>query len=210
VNDKTIKIGNLANVTGENHHGVRGRGPIVTDWIKSEESITVSNQQLSSVCEEFSSFNFLSVEIKSDDIKTFYVSNSPRTLHEIPPGFIGLGNSPLRKPFKKVEAGTEEFEKVLDIHKNSSKEDLLDSLMNILKSDKKHLPDEELLARKNETAEFFSSIHVEMPEEDYGTRTRTIILIDEAGNVDYVEETMTSLDPNGEWAKTHLTIPKTN
>lgn len=210
VNDKTIKIGNLANVTGENHHGQRGRGPIVTDFIKSYESITVCNQELSSVSQEFSSFNFLSVEIKGNDISQFYVSNSPRTLHEIPLGFTGLGNSPLRKPFKKVEAGTEEFEKVLNSHKNSSKEILIEALMKILKNTHKHFPDAELTARRDETAERFSSIHVEMPEEGYGSRTRTIILVDEEGNVDYIEETMTSLDPNGEWAKKHLTIPMKN
>lgn len=208
--DNKIKIGNLANVTGENHHGQRGRGPIVTDWIKSNESIIESSQNLSQLCQEFSSFNFLSVEIEGDDISQFYVSNSPRTLHEVPLGFIGLGNSPLRKPFKKVEAGTEEFERVLNIHKNSTKEELVEGLMEVLKSTKRHFPDPELTARRNETAEKFSSIHVDLSEEDYGTRTRTIILVDEEGKVDYIEETMTSLDPNGEWTKTHLTIPKSN
>lgn len=79
--------------------------------------------------------------------------------------------------------------------------------MKILKDQRKHFPDAELTARRNETAEIFSSIHVEMPE-GYGTRTRTIILVDEAGNVDYIEETMTSLDPHGEWIRTHLKIPK--
>ena len=130
-------------------------------------------------------------------------------MNEVPLGFIGLGNSPLAAPFKKVEAGTAEFQQVLDSHKHSSKENLIEELMKILKNKVKHFPDAELLMRRQETAERFSSIHVEMPEEGYGTRTRTIILVDESGNVDYIEETMKSLDPDGEWEKTHLTIPKT-
>lgn len=209
VNEKAIKIGNLANVTGESHHGIRGRGPIVTNWITTDDSIIKSNEELGSACQEFSSFNFLSVEIKGDDIKSYYVCNTPQKMHEVSLGYTGLGNSPIAKPFNKVEAGTAEFQKVLDSHKQSSKEKLIEELMKILKSKTKHYPDAELLLRRQETAERFSSIHVEMPEEGYGTRTRTIILVDESDNIDYIEETMTSLDPDGEWEKTHLTIPKT-
>ena len=200
VNEKAIKIGNLANVTGESHHGIRGRGPIVTNWITSDDSIIESNEELGSACQEFSSFNFLSVEIKGDDIKSFYVCNTPQKMHEVSLGYTGLGNSPISKPFQKV---------VLDSHKHSSKEKLIEELMKILKNKVRFFPDAELLLRRQETAERFSSIHVEMPKEGYGTRTRTIILVDESGNVDYIEETMTSLDPDGEWEKTHLTIPKT-
>lgn len=195
-------------MTGEDHHGKIGRGPIVTDFITSDDSIVACNKVLTSACEDYSSFNFLSVEIKGDDLKTFYVSNSPRTNHEVPHGFVGLGNSPLKKPFKKVEAGTAEFEKVLNSHKNCNKDELVDALMTILMNDNKFFPDDELTARHNEAASLFSSIHVEIPHEDYGTRTRTVILVDDEGNVDYVEDTMTSLDPRGDWARTHLRIPK--
>jgi uncharacterized protein with NRDE domain len=102
------------------------------------------------------------------------------------------------------------FENVLNRHKNSSKDELVEGLMDVLKCKQKNFPDAELSERKQETAEYFSSIHVELPDEDYGTRTRTIILVDQSGNVDYIEETMMSLDPNGEWSKSHLTIPKMN
>jgi uncharacterized protein with NRDE domain len=195
-------------VTGETHHGIRGRGPIVTNWIKSEDSIENWNQELGGSCQEFSSFNFLSVEIKADDIKCHYVCNTPQTSNKVPLGFSGLGNSPMSLPFKKVDAGTEEFRRVLESHKDSSKDKLVEELMKILKCTTKHFPDEELTKRRLETAVHFSSIHVELPNESYGTRTRTIILVDDSDNVDYIEETMTSLDPIGEWAKTHLTIPK--
>lgn len=93
----------------------------------------------------------------------------------------------------------------MNIHKNSSKEKLIEALMNVLKSDKIYFPDAELTAR--EKSEKFASIHVELREEGYGTRTRTVILVDEENNVDYVEETMTE---NGEWKTTYLTIPKRN
>lgn len=206
----TIKLGNLANVTGEEHkEGKQGRGPIVTNYIAGNKSIESYNEKLSESSQEFSSFNFLSVEINSNDIKTHYVSNTPKITESLPSGFCGLGNSPMTKPFQKVQTGTEEFKDVLKTHKNCSKDDLINALMNVLKSETKHLPDHELFLRRSESAIHFSSIFVQIPDVSYGTRTRTIILVDEDENIDYIEETMTSDDPNGEWEKTHLKIPKT-
>lgn len=207
-NNGTIRVGNLANVTGEEHRGKLGRGPIVTSFIKNvETSFETFNEDLLSSSQEFSSFNFLSVEINASDIKSVYVSNSPSVLHNVELGFTGLGNSPLKAPFKKVEAGTELFKEVLERNKNESKENLLQDLMAVLKDRRRYFPDEELTSRRQETAEDFSSIHVEIPN-DYGTRTRTVILVDNDNNVDYIEETMTTLDPNGEWTRTWIQIPK--
>jgi uncharacterized protein with NRDE domain len=151
------------------------------------------------------------VEIKpNEDIKMYYISNSPQRLEKLPSnGCIGLGNSPLSSPFKKVSVGTEQFKEILDSHKDKSKEELITSLMNLLKSDTKHYPDEELLARLQDTAEEFSSINVGYSELGYGSRTRTVILVDNDCNVEYIEETMTSEDPNGKWETTRLTIPNT-
>lgn len=80
--------------------------------------------------------------------------------------------------------------------------------MTLLQSDKKCWPDQELLERKSEFAEPLSSIFVNEPDVGYGSRTRTIILVDDFNNVDYYEETLDST--NGEWLKTHLKLkPKT-
>lgn len=205
----TIKLGNLANVTGEELKGKQGRGPIVTNYIAGNESIESYNRKLSESCHEFSSFNFLSVEINSDDIKTHYVSNSPEITEALPLGFCGLGNSPMSRPFHKVETGTEDFKNVLESHKNNSKEELVSALMNVLNSGTKHLPDEELFLRRSDSAIHFSSIFVKIPDVGYGTRTRTVILVDDDSNIDYIEETMISEDPESDWETTHLTIPKT-
>lgn len=207
VKNEIIKVGNLANVTGEEIKGKRGRGPIVTNFIKNDDSIEQYNEKLSKISHDFSSFNFLSVEMNSDEIKTFYISNAPKSSQLLPLGFIGMGNSPLFMPFKKVEAGTEQFRNLLSCHKDSTKDELIEALMELLKSTTKHFPDAELSTRRNETAEAFSSIYVDLREEGYGTRTRTVILIDNKNNVDYIEETMKTENPNGEWEKTHLNIP---
>lgn len=203
----TIRVGNLANVTGNEKRGKQGRGPIVTSFLKSEDSFETYNDDLSRKSDEFSDFNFLSVELNSKDIK-FCNSEMPSIPQELVLGYTGLGNSPLSAPFKKVEEGKKQFRRVLESHANKRKEELIKALMAVLKDETKYFPDAELLARRQETAQTFSSIHVQIPAECYGTRTRTIILVDNDNNIDYVEETMSSEDPNGEWIQTHLKIEK--
>lgn len=202
-----IRLGNLANVTGEDIHGKLGRGPIVTDFITSTESIELCNQKLFDQSQDFGNFNFLSVAInRDDDINVHYVSNTPKTAKKLSPGFIGLGNSPMCHPFKKVEEGTEIFKQIIEKHSGDNKDDFIDHLMTMLKCERRYLPDEELQRRRQESAPYFSSIHVRITEVHYGSRTRTIILVDDKG-IDYIEETMTSIDPDGPWERTHITVP---
>lgn len=205
--DGKIRLGNLANVTGEDIHGKLGRGPIVTDFITSTESIELCNQKLFDQSQDFGNFNFLSVAInRDDDINVHYVSNTPKTAKKLSPGFIGLGNSPMCHPFKKVEEGTEIFKQIIEKHSGDNKDDFIDHLMTMLKCERRYLPDEELQRRRQESAPYFSSIHVRITEVHYGSRTRTIILVDDKG-IDYIEETMTSIDPDGPWERTHITVP---
>lgn len=202
-----IRLGNLANVTGEHRYGKLGRGPIVTDFIKSTESIELHNQKLFDQSQDFGNFNFLSVAINRDDINVHYVSNTPKTAQKLSPGFIGLGNSPMCHPFKKVEEGTEIFKKIVEKHSADCKDDFIEHLLTMLKCDQRYLPDDELQMRRQESAPFFSSIHVRITEVHYGSRTRTIILVDNNDNIDYLEETMTTMDPDGPWERTHITLP---
>jgi uncharacterized protein with NRDE domain len=206
-NKNCVKLGNLANVTGEEAKGTKGRGSIVTDWINNDNTLSSYNQDLFSICEKFNSFNFISV-IMDDNNKVdgYYISNSPKNLEKISTGFIGLGNSPLKSPFKKVEVGVELFKNLINEHQNSSKDELIKSLKLFLSNNERHFPDDELSKRKPEEPERYSSIHIELKEHLYGTRTRTIILVDENNNIDYIEETMVDANPDGEWTETRLKL----
>lgn len=207
VKNDRIRLGNLANVTGEDIKGKQGRGPIVTNFIKNDDSIENYNDELFELSHDYSAFNFLSVEINSDEIKASYVSNTPKTSNVLPLGFAGLGNSPMDAPFRKVDVGTEQFKKILESHKESERDELVNALMDLLKSDIKHFPDPELTSRRQDTAEAFSSIHVALTELGYGTRTRTVIMIDNDNNIECIEDTMATEDPQGHWETTHLKLP---
>lgn len=68
----------------------------------------------------------------------------------------------------------------------------------------RHFPDKELSRRVPEFTEKLASIHVRFPESGYGSRTRTVILIDHENHMDFIEETMVTADPDGEWKRTHI------
>lgn len=205
--EDVIKIGNILNVPGEivfkKKEDLLGRGPISLNFIRTDESIEVHNRKLCDICTSYNSFNFLSVEIKSNQTKSFFTSNTePQSVTQLEENFIGVSNS--TKPFKKVISGREEFEKIINEHKD--RESLIDELMKLLKCEKKYYPDEELKRRRGEIdAEHFSSIFVRL-NGLYGTRTHTIILIDDANNIEYIEETMMNADVDSDWEMTRLKI----
>lgn len=209
-NNDVVRIGNLLNVPGEivtiRKQDLRGRGPIALDFVDTVDPIKVYNEKLCDVCTSYNSFNFLSVEINLNDIKTFFISNATHSYEELLSAVIGASNSPIDTPFHKVVEGRKKFEKIIHDTKDKSKDELVNELMNLLKCNDKHYPDEELLRRRGCDAELFSSIHVRC-NEFYGTRTRTIILVDNCNNIDYIEETMANTDPeNAIWERTKFTF----
>lgn len=203
--------GNLLNVPGEVVKGkkeeLKGRGPIAIDFVTTIDDIETHNKKLCKVGSEYNSFNFLSIEIKAKDIKTYFASNTCQSYVNLEQtGFYGFSNSPVHTPLQKVIAGREKFSTVIQEHKNDNSESMIDALIDLLKSEEKHYPDEELLRRRGADAEDFSSIHVRV-NQLYGTRTRSLILIDKNDNIEYIEDTMVNQDPsNPLWEMTRLKI----
>lgn len=208
--DDTIRIGNLLNVPGEIVKGrkedLRTRGPIAIEYVQTNEDIENYNKNLCDACTSYNSFNFLSVQIKSSDIKTYFTSNSTHNYEQLATGCAGFSNSPVNAPLQKVIAGREKFYQIIKDHKEGSKESMVEALNELLKCDEKHYPDEELSRRQGHDAKDFSSIHVRI-NELYGTRTRTIILIDQSNNIEYIEDTMVNQDPeNSIWEVTNINV----
>lgn len=205
----TIRIGNLLNVPGEIVVGrkeeLKGRGPIAIMYVQTNEDIDDYNKKLCANCTAYNSFNFLSVEIKPSDIKTYFTSNATQNYVKLATGCAGFSNSPVNAPFQKVIAGNKKFHEIIQEH-HKNKEDMIEALIDLLKWDEKHYPDDELSRRRGHDAEDFSSIHVRHTQL-YGTRTRTIILIDQNNNIEYIEDTMINQDPeNSIWEVTKLNV----
>lgn len=81
---------------------------------------------------------------------------------------LAFGNCPPPRVIQKVLAGQKIFNKI--VHQPLSKDALVLELMNLLKNNEKHWPDDELLFRAPSWAEKLSSICVNIPEEGYGSR----------------------------------------
>uniref|UniRef100_A0A182Q2I1 Transport and Golgi organization protein 2 n=1 Tax=Anopheles farauti TaxID=69004 RepID=A0A182Q2I1_9DIPT len=220
-----IKLGALLNVTGENKANVtNGRGPIVVNFLTGELPSRKYSEALLAK-DNFGAFNFVSIELDttkepnkqvdgSEDVSSraggtvLHTSNAPHSIERCTAGdALGFGNSTLQKPLQKVCRGREQFAEVVR-RRNvpfTDKDALVDELMQLLKSDVRHFPDPELTRRAGQHAEFLSSINVRIPNGSYGSRTRTVILVDHENHMEFIEETLIGTDPfAGEWNRTRM------
>ncbi|XP_037932090.1 transport and Golgi organization protein 2-like [Teleopsis dalmanni] len=127
----------------------------------------------------------------------------------------GFGNSLPETPFQKVHYGRKRFEEIVNnLVKTQNKMDskmfkttqekLIEDLFELLKCKRKFWPDVELNRRAPNWGEYLSALNVSVDDESYGSRTHTIILIDNNDVMHFIEETMAGNDPDGEWIKTHI------
>ncbi|XP_065366330.1 transport and Golgi organization protein 2 isoform X2 [Calliphora vicina] len=212
--DDIFKVGALLNLTGEpKPKNAEGRGMIVSDYVRnySKDFDNVNyNQQLVDDCSKYSAFNFVSIEIgpPSTPAAITLCSNVPAGLvHYNENTCYGFGNSLPAVPFEKVSYGRNTFKKIIDDYRqqeNPSQEELVKKLMDLLKCKKKFWPDTELKRRAPLYGEYLSALNVLIPETGYGSRTHTVILVDANNKMHFIEETMLTESPEGEWSRTHI------
>lgn len=134
-----------------------------------------------------------------------HTSNSPREIQEFPNDTVhGFSNSGWRTPLQKVAHGKRLFTKIIQEQQHSEEKDqLVSSLMTLLSEDTQFPDDQELKRRVGHDKRWpqFSSIYVTRPDIAYGSRTKTVILIDNHGKMDFYEESITS---DGTWTRAHL------
>ncbi|XP_039152903.1 transport and Golgi organization protein 2 isoform X6 [Drosophila simulans] len=183
---------------------------IVADYVTradEEHSILNYNERLLKDCTKYSAFNFVSIEIgsASQPARVKLLSNVPPTLEDFQNGeCYGFGNSLPHSPFEKVRHGKQEFEAIVKAHGGASVETLSAQLMQLLRNKHKFWPDHELKTRAPNWGEGLSALNVHIEEHAYGSRTHTVVLVDSENKMHFIEETMTGLDPHGEWNKTHI------
>ncbi|KQS30378.1 transport and Golgi organization protein 2 isoform X2 [Drosophila erecta] len=206
-----FKVGALLNLTGEpKPRDAVGRGMIVADFVTQadlEHSILNYNESLLKDCTKYSAFNFVSIEIgsSSQPASVKLLSNVPPTLEDFQNGeCYGFGNSLPHSPFEKVRHGKQEFEEIVKAHGKSSVEALTAQLMQLLRNKHKFWPDDELKRRAPNWGEGLSALNVHIEDHAYGSRTHTVVLVDSENKMHFIEETMTGLDPHGEWSRTHI------
>ncbi|XP_046824333.1 transport and Golgi organization protein 2 isoform X1 [Vespa crabro] len=190
---------NLSNEPGNSKSPKKGRGTLVNDYITSNDSAESYLKKLHSenqITQGYNPYNLILINLYTADV--YYLSSSlnssgPKICQD---NILGFGNSTIECPYKKVEAGKESFSNIVHNIKTSDQDELIENLLQLLKSRERHLPDLELQKRSPNMYVELSSIFVSLA--DYSTRTHTILMIDGLNQMTFVEET---LMPDFSWKR---------
>lgn len=128
------------------------------------------------------------------------VTDKLGAFHESGETFVGFGNSLPHEPLLKVLEGQKKFNALLTneeepLNNTEISEKLLASLRSFLRWNQRHLPDPVLARRSPDTYEQLSSVFVNAAMASYGTRTHSIILVDDEGNVEFMEDNLVDPPP---------------
>jgi len=212
---KTGKMAALLNVLqpdDELADNKKGRGFLVVDYVAANEDSLKYLHNIYQEKDDYNGFTLVTMDLSSFRTpKVAYFSNmssSPPTV--LQPGVHAFGNSTsVDCPWPKVIEAKEKFSEVVKRHSTlQSKQSLVDALFNLLKDPTCYSLDENMKRQGRDKSVGFmdklSSIFVDMPDYNYGSRCHTILLISGSGQVDYYERSR-SEKPPVEWSIQHFT-----
>ncbi|GAB1859026.1 hypothetical protein CAJAP_00013 [Camponotus japonicus] len=190
---KAAVILNLVNENNVISSSKKSRGPLISNFVTSNDSIETYLNQLHKENidgQPYNPYYLISLDLKNAN--TYYLSSDARSTGPkmCDSDIIGIGNSGIDHSYKKVEVGKKEFKQIVQNANISKQNILIEELINFLKSQTKCLPDPELQKNYPTTYEKLSSIFVS--GDEYGTRTHSVLLIDGSNHVTFVEETLMS------------------
>lgn len=178
---KSGKLGVLTNYRDLNNikDNAPTRGSIVTDYLLGSKPPPLFLESLDESAENFNGFNVLAGTPDS----FYHYSNEAKTITEIESGIHGISNAVLNTPWPKVEKAKEDLRSALKNEHIDTEE-----LFSLLKNKKTYpldmLPDTGLSDEKEKEV---SAAYIKT--EDYGTRCSTIILMDQNGEITFMERT---------------------
>lgn len=159
------------------------RGKLVTDFLLGKDSPSDYLETIWSDAARYNGFNLL---VGEKDRISWYSNRSDRMML-LSPGIHGVSNRLLNTPWPKVVRGKELLARVLQDHPVPSSDSLFDLLQ-----DRHQPPDEELPSTgvRLEWERVLSPIFIKSPE--YGTRSSTLLYIDQKDHVTFMDRTFDS------------------
>lgn len=156
----------------------KSRGMLVSDFLINSPDEDQYLKQLQQNKEEFNGYNLL-----FGNINQLHVYNNHLNQHDkLQPGFYGLSNAYLNSPWPKINSGVQQLEHYCESHTKIE----FEPLMAILRNDQR--ASDELLPETGVPIEWerlLSSIFI--CTEQYGTRSSTILLINNRSEVQWYE-----------------------
>ena len=158
--------------------GTRSRGLLVSEFILSDVDPASFLQNVHEEKESYDGFNLL-VGAGGD---LFHYANLSGDITAVAPGVHGLSNHLLDSPWPKVERGKAAMERLL----RQPREALTNGLFEVLGD--KQAPPDEALPQTGVSLEWERVLATAFISADgYGTRASTVVLVDHAGGVTFVE-----------------------
>ncbi|XP_059489991.1 transport and Golgi organization protein 2 [Neocloeon triangulifer] len=219
VNSKSGRLATLLNLSTKTlNPNAISRGNIVTDFVK-DPSISGREYEakVAEKADQHNPFHLVTFEILPNDVLINYLAHLPSGGSMGPIDLLqtdevteSISNSPLPTPMNKCKEGLKLFKEVIGkLDSTECKRELIEQLISFAKTDTKFWPDP-ILSMRGELEPLlksYSSIFVNVPEKVYGTRTHTVILIDDVGKMDFYESTLTENSKGDlEWLDTHQTF----
>lgn len=196
------RIGRIAALTNfRDPHSVRdnapSRGGLVTDFLLGNMPPAEYLEILRQRSQVYNGFNL----IFGDQEQLFVYSNRGNVPPLLQPGIHGLSNHLLDTPWPKVTRGKRALAEILAHGKQPAVEDIFALLVDCT------LPDDSLLPDTGvglETERLLAPLFISGPT--YGTRSSTLIMIDENALVTFSERTYNRMSGRNVTATFHFTI----
>ncbi|KAI9299965.1 NRDE protein-domain-containing protein [Cunninghamella echinulata] len=177
----------------------KSRGCLVRDYLIGDVTVNEYLKQRQLDADQYSGYNLLWMHFKPreqqqkrDDDEMIYFTNRDKDqpFTQLKKKEIyGLSNSILVNPWKKVEQGKAIFEKIIK-KEGLNEEQLINELFGLLRTTEPFTNPSDIYQSLEESKEriYFPLMNEQDKKLSYGTRTSTIILIDEKDNVTFIEK----------------------
>lgn len=181
---RTGRFGAVTNYRDPSGHkpAAPSRGDLVPGFLRSDDSPAAYLEGLIATADRYNGYNLL----LGDAASLCYFSNREGVVRTLRPGLYGLSNHLLDTPWPKVVRAKDAMARLLD-------DPVLDpEPFFALLADESRAPDEALPATgiDPEWERALSAAFIRIA--DYGTRTSTVILLDEDGRVSFWERTFSA------------------
>jgi uncharacterized protein with NRDE domain len=158
--------------------GKLSRGNLVKDFLLGEDSPNAYLQQIQADKDNYTGFNLLVGELQNDVIVSYYANTSDEII-DLKSGFYGLSNHLLDTDWHKVRSGKLKLQDSLN---EVSTDKLFEILADKTQADVEDLPNTGVGIERER---ILSPVFIETPV--YGTRCSSLILVDNADNITFIE-----------------------
>jgi uncharacterized protein with NRDE domain len=179
--------------------GDLSRGNLVSSFLLKNSEPEKYIEEIEESASRYGGFNL----VASDEESLWYFSNRELKRKRLSEGVYGLSNHLLDTPWQKVVKGKNALTDIVS-EEEISVEDIFYFLSDQQKADDSFLPDTGIGIEKER---ILSSVFIVSPI--YGTRSSTVVLIDNDGGVKFVERTFRNGVYHGEEVNFRFKTPKT-